>query len=162
MCHRPAEHKGILACAIAPLRTAQSSRAPVLRDGMVLTFGCCLYLLAGVLLGIPLHAAMTRSLQPSLRYRLIACTMLSLLAWQFVFYGVLSWMQPLLFRGDWIASGKYLPWWVAGVTPLIFGWTQLLPRVPVIAVHFRGLLRPTEPKSLSSSTRLVVEVVVFI
>ena len=49
-------------------------QAPVLRDGMVLTFGCCLYLVTGVLLGIPFHAAMTRFVEPSLRNRLIVCT----------------------------------------------------------------------------------------
>ncbi len=125
--------------ALALAETAP--HAPVLRDGMVLTFGCCLYLLTGVLLGIPLHAAMTRSAQPTLRNRLIVCTMLSLLAWQFVFYGVLSWMQPLLFRGDWIASGKYLPWWVAGVTHLIFGWTMALLAPMARYVPFR----PREP-----------------
>ncbi len=106
--------------------TEAAPHAPVLRDGMVLTFGCCLYLVTGVLFGIPFHAAMTRLVQPSLRNRLIVCTMFSLLVWQIVFYGLLGWLQPFLFRGDWITSGQHLPWWVAGVTHLLFGWTMAI------------------------------------
>ncbi len=116
---------------------------PVLRDGMILTFGCCLYLVTGILLGIPFHAAMTRFVQPSLRNRLIVCTILSLLVWLVVFYFLLSWLQPLLFRGDWITNGQHLPWWVAGTTHLLFGWTMALlapmaryvpfrPRIPAV------------------------------
>ena len=63
--------------ALALAETAP--HALVLRDGMVLTFGCCLYLVTGILLGIPFHAAMTQLVQPSLRNRLIVCTMFSLL-----------------------------------------------------------------------------------
>lgn len=100
--------------------------APVMRDGMVLSFGCCLYLVTGILFGILFHAAMTRFVQPSLGNRLIVCTILSLLVWQFLFYGVLSWLQPLLFQGNWITSGEHLPWWVAGATHLLFGWTMAL------------------------------------
>ncbi len=117
--------------------------APVMRDGMVLTFGCCLYLVTGILFGILFHAAMTRVVQPSLGNRLIVCTILSLLVWQFLFYGVLSWLQPLLFRGNWITDGEHLPWWVAGATHLLFGWTMALlapmaryvpyrPRLPAV------------------------------
>ena len=106
--------------------TEAAPHLPVLRDGMVLTFGCCLYLVTGMLLGIPFHAAMTRFVQPSLRNRLVVCTILSLLVWQVVFYFLLSWLQPLLFRGDWITNGEHLPWWVAGATHLIFGWTMAL------------------------------------
>ncbi len=117
--------------------TEAAPHAPVLRDGMVLTFGCCLYLVTGILLGIPFHAAMTRFVQPSLRNRLIVCTILSLLVWLVVFYFLLSWLQPLLFRGNWITSGQYLPWWVAGATHLLFGWTMALLAPMARYVPFR-------------------------
>lgn len=106
--------------------TEAAPHVPVLRDGMVLMFGCCLYLVTGILLGIPFHAALTRLVQPSLRNRFIVCTILSLLVWQVVFNFLLSWLQPLLFRGNWITSGEYLPWWVAAATHLLFGWTMAL------------------------------------
>ena len=110
---------------------------PVLRDGMVLTFGCCLYLVTGMLLGILYHAAMTRFVIPTLRNRLIVCTMLSLLIWQGVFYFLLSWLQPFLFQVDWITNNQYLPWWVAGATHLIFGWTMALLTPMARYVPFR-------------------------
>ncbi len=121
--------------ALALAEAAPNSH--VLRDGMVLTFGCCLYLVTGILFGILFHAAMTRVVQPSLRNRLIVCTMLSLLVWQVLFYGVLSWLQPLLFRGNWITSGEHLPWWVAGATHLLFGWTMALLAPMARYVPFR-------------------------
>jgi hypothetical protein len=48
-----------------------------------------------------------------------------------MFYGILSWLQPLLVEGDpgnWITSFKpvFLPWWVAAATHLVFGWTIAL------------------------------------
>lgn len=106
--------------------TEAAPHGPALRDGMVLTFGCCLYLVTGVALGIPFHAAMTRIVLPTLRNRLIVCTMLSLLVWQVFFNLLLSWLQPLLFQGNWITNSQYLPWWVAGATHLTFGWTIAL------------------------------------
>ncbi len=111
--------------------------APVLRDGMVLTFGCCLYLVTGILFGILFHAAMTRFVQPTLGNRLAISTILALLVWQVLFYGLLSWLQPLLFRGNWITSGEHLPWWVAGATHLIFGWTMALLAPMARYVPFR-------------------------
>ena len=109
------------------LALAESApHAPVMRDGMILTFGCCLYLVTGILFGILFHAAKTRFVQPTLGNRLVISTILALLVWQVLFYGLLSWLQPLLFRGNWITSNQHLPWWVAGATHLIFGWTMAL------------------------------------
>ena len=56
-------------------------------------------------------------------------TVVSLAIWAFNFYGILSWLQPLLIGGDpgnWITNPKYLPWWVAAATHLVFGWTIAL------------------------------------
>ena len=43
--------------------------------------------------------------------------------WIINFYVVLSWLQPMLFGGNWITDPKVLPVWVGLVTHLIFGWT---------------------------------------
>jgi hypothetical protein len=56
--------------------------------------------------------------------RLMACSILALLVWVVNFYGLLAWLQPLLFDGHWIA--ELIPWWVAASTHLIFGWTIAL------------------------------------
>lgn len=100
---------------------------PAVRDGMVLAFGCCLYLGTGMLIGMPFHVGLTR-LTPdgSVRNRLLVATGLSLAIWLIGFYGILSWLQPRLFGGNWITSGQHLPWWVAAATHLVFGWTMAL------------------------------------
>ncbi len=50
--------------------------------------------------------------------------MLSVGVWVVNFYGVLSWMQPLLIGGNWIV--EQIPVYVAAATHLVFGWTMLL------------------------------------
>ncbi len=42
------------------------------------------------------------------------------------FYGILLWLQPLLFGGHWITDSALLPWWVAALTHLVYGWTMAL------------------------------------
>jgi hypothetical protein len=43
-----------------------------------------------------------------------------------MFYGILSWLQPMLFDGRWIVDNTRLPWWVAAATHVVFGWTIAL------------------------------------
>jgi hypothetical protein len=66
-----------------------------------------------------------------LSVRLMACSILSLTLWVVNFYLLLSWLQPLLFGGRWIA--QLIPWWVAMITHLVFGWTvaALYPAVTI-------------------------------
>ena len=61
--------------------------------------------------------------------RLLVATIVSLAIWAVNFYGILSWLQPLLIGGDpgnWITNPAYLPWWVAAATHLVFGWSIAL------------------------------------
>ena len=99
-------------------------------DGVILAIGCCLYLGTGMLLGIPVYLALTRfAAKGGLIARLAVATVVSLAIWAFNFYAVLSWLQPLLVGGDpgnWITNPKFLPWWVAAATHLVFGWTIAL------------------------------------
>ena len=70
-------------------------------DGVILAFGCCLYLATGMLLGIPVYLALTRFAgKRGLLARLIVATVVSLAIWGFNFYAILSWLQPLLIGGD--------------------------------------------------------------
>jgi hypothetical protein len=94
-------------------------------SGLTLAIGCCLYLGTGMLLGIPFHLVLTRYFPTaSFLKRLGVVSVLALLVWVINFYAILSWLQPLLFGGNWIV--EQIPWWVAALTHLVFGWTMVL------------------------------------
>lgn len=93
-------------------------------SGIALAIGCCLYLATGMLLGIPYQLVLTRFAPRSFNGRFVLVTAMSLGLWLLNFYGILSWLQPLLFGGSWIV--EQIPWWVAACTHLVFGWTMLL------------------------------------
>ena len=96
-------------------------------DGMILAFGCCLFIATGMLLGMPLQLILSRFKgMESLTKRLAVASVLALGLWAFNFYAVLWWLQPLLFGGNWIVDTNFLPVWVAAGTHLVFGWTMAL------------------------------------
>src|SRR5262249_32554288 len=93
--------------------------------GLLLAIGCCLYLATGMLLGIPFQLVLTRWVpNASFAVRFGVVSALALAVWVVNFYGILSWLQPLLFGGAWIV--QEVPWWVGASTHLVFGWTMLL------------------------------------
>lgn len=108
------------------LLLADSARpAETISDGMILAFGCCLFVATGMLLGIPLQLVLSWfNGKAPLRKRLIIASGLGLGLWLFNFYAILSWLQPLLFDGNWIVDSHYLPLWVAAGTHLVFGWAM--------------------------------------
>jgi hypothetical protein len=92
-------------------------------SGVALAIGCCLYLATGSFLGVPFQLAQSW-LWPSasLTGRLVLASFLAIGIWLLNFYVILSWLQPLLFGGDWIV--ELIPWWVGMLTHLVFGWTM--------------------------------------
>jgi hypothetical protein len=96
-------------------------------NGVIIGIGCCLYLGTGMVLGIPVTMAISRFVpRGGLVMRIIVASVVSLLIWGINFYGILSWLQPLVVGGEpgnWITNPQYLPWWVAAATHLVFGWT---------------------------------------
>lgn len=95
--------------------------------GVALAVGCCLYLATGMLLGIPFQMAFARYMPRSpLMPRLALATAIGIAIWLINFYGILSWLQPLLFGGNWIVDPKLLPPWVAAATHLVFAWTMAI------------------------------------
>lgn len=118
-------------------------RALDINDGFALAGGCGLYLCTGALLGIPLHLMLSRYFARSSGIsRFIAITVASLGFWVVNFYLLLAWIQPALIGGNWIV--EMIPWWVAMMTHLSFGWMLLLvdrwgtfvpPTVPTIGGH---------------------------
>jgi hypothetical protein len=112
------------------LRLTEGQHAYAINDRVILAFGCCLYLFTGMLLGVPVNMALARFAgDGGVVKRLLVASVVSLLIWGIMFYGILSWLQPLLVEGDpgnWITNQAYLPWWVAAATHLVFGWTIAL------------------------------------
>lgn len=94
-------------------------------DGwLALTVGCCLYIGTGMVLGVPFHVLMgwlTRD--SSLVHRILVASALAVSMWLVHFYGILFWLQPMLFGGAWIV--ELIPWYVAAVTHLVYGWTMV-------------------------------------
>lgn len=96
-------------------------------DGLIIAFGCCLYLATGMILGVPFHVLLSRFAgTATVGRRLLLATGMALALWLINFYGILSWLQPLLCGGRWITDPAILPWWVAALTHLIYGWTMAL------------------------------------
>jgi hypothetical protein len=76
-------------------------------------------------LGIPFHLVLWRWFERTpFGTRFAAVSLMALALWLFNFYAVLSWLQPLLFGGNWIVTD--IPWYVGAATHLVFGWTMLL------------------------------------
>jgi len=94
-------------------------------NGLILSIGCCLYIATGMLYGMLFQIVLTRfTADSSLAVRFVVVSLLAIAVWLVNLYGVLSWLQPLLFGGRWIV--EQIPWWVAAITHLVFGWTMLL------------------------------------
>ncbi|MFO0914308.1 MAG: hypothetical protein U0795_15215 [Pirellulales bacterium] len=108
-------------------------------SGVTLAMGCCLYLATGMLLGIPFQLVLTRFAgeRSTLGWRLLVATIMGIALWLINFYGILNWLQPLLFGGNWIV--ELIPWWVAALTHLVFAWTMAI-------IFPLGLYKPYRPE----------------
>jgi hypothetical protein len=96
-----------------------------LNSGMLLGLGCLLYLVTGAIYGVILECAVAYFFPyAGVRGRLVLFSGLAIVIWAVNFYGILIWLQPVLFGGRWIV--ELIPWWVAAVTHLVFGWTMAL------------------------------------
>ena len=115
-----------------PLR----ERALASEDGFALSTGVLLYLATGMALGAGLHVIGQRFFPTApLGRRLLLATAAGLGLWIIGFYGLLSWLQPLLLGGDWIV--REVPALVAASTHLIFTWSLTL-------LAFIGRFEPPE------------------
>jgi hypothetical protein len=94
-------------------------------DGVILAIGCCLYLATGMLYGVLFQIVLSRFTEDmSWGGRFVVVSLLAITVWVVNYYGILNWLQPLLFGGNWIV--ERIPWWVAAITHLAFGWSMLL------------------------------------
>jgi len=98
---------------------------PELESEVALAIGCCLYIATGMLLGALFQIVLSRFADKGpVSKRIVIASVLALAVWIFNYYLLLSWLQPLLFGGNWIV--RLIPWWVAALTHLVFGWTMAL------------------------------------
>jgi len=112
--------------------------ALTLESDFTLAAAVCLYLLTGMVGGIPIHMILSRFFRDSSAgVRFAATTVMGLGVWLINFYGVLFWVQPALIGGNWIV--ERIPEWVAAATHLVFAWTML-------AVHRFGQFVPYETR----------------
>lgn len=96
-----------------------------LDSGMLLALGCLMYLATGMLYGMLFVVVLSYVLpNAGVGGRLVACSVLAIAVWGINFYGLIAWLQPLLLGGRWIVD--LVPWWVAALTHLVFGWTIAL------------------------------------
>ena len=103
----------------------EQALAPDFSSGIALAIGCCLYVGTGMVLGVPFQMIMAAYCpRGTLWQRLGVATIVGLLLWAINFYLVLSWLQPLLFNGNWITDPEILPPWVGAATHLVFAWTM--------------------------------------
>lgn len=115
-----------------PLRLIQvyltfplGARALEFEAGSLLALGCLMYLATGMLYGMVFVLVLSYLLpNAGLGGRLVACSVLAIAVWAVNFYGILWWLQPWLLNGRWIT--ELIPWWVAALTHLAFGWTIAL------------------------------------
>jgi hypothetical protein len=100
---------------------------PAFNDSLALAMGCVLYIATGMLLGIIFQVVLGKyAAKSGLPGRLACASAIAVVVWLVNFYGLISWLQPLLFDGNWIVDNAQLPWWVALATHLVFGWTMAL------------------------------------
>lgn len=92
---------------------------------LTLAVGCCLYLGTGMMFGMIFHLVLSRWFEhASFARQFLVVTVMGLSLWLVNYYGILSWLQPLLFGRAWIVEN--IPWWVAALTHLVFAWTMVL------------------------------------
>ena len=94
-------------------------------SGLTLAVGCSLYILTGMIYGVVFQMGLAKfTADASLKRRLIVASGFALVLWLVNFYVLLRYLQPLLLDGNWIV--ELVPWWVAALTHLVFGWTMAL------------------------------------
>ncbi len=96
-----------------------------MESGLALAIGCGLYLGTGMLLGIVFNILMTKFFSGApFKKQFVVATGIGIAMWLINYYGLLSWLQPMVFKGQWIV--QLIPWWVAALTHLVFTWTMQL------------------------------------
>ena len=91
---------------------------------VMLLIGIILYIFTGALYGVIFEVLMYRYFSKSSRMKRIGVAIaIGLGIWIINFYGIISWLEPLLFGGNWILTT--IPFWVAALTHILFALTMV-------------------------------------
>lgn len=89
-----------------------------------LVVGIILYIGTGACYGVIFEVIMAKYFKASSRMtRILAAITIGISIWLLNFYAILSWLQPMLFDGNWIIS--MIPFWVAALTHIVFALTMV-------------------------------------
>ena len=90
----------------------------------LLVVGVILYIGTGACYGVIFEVIMAKYFKESSRMsRILVAITIGISIWLINFYGILSWLQPMLFDGNWIIS--MIPFWVAALTHVVFALTMV-------------------------------------
>ena len=91
---------------------------------VALIIGIILYVVTGSFYGVVFEVIMAKYFKDSARMsRILAAVTIGISIWLVNFYGILSWLQPMLFGNSWIIS--QIPFWVAALTHIVFALTMV-------------------------------------
>ena len=91
---------------------------------VTLIIGIMLYIVTGAFYGIIFEIIIAKYFKHSKRtQRVFVAIGVGLGIWIINFYGILSWLQPMLFGGNWILN--MIPFWVAALTHIVFALTMV-------------------------------------
>lgn len=97
------------------------------KDAVVLIFAVGVHTLTGAVCGAPIHVIYSRFFMgQKLAARLVTGFILGIVMWLINFYGVLSWLQPLILGEETSYIVRNMPWWVALASHVAFTETMLI------------------------------------
>ncbi len=95
------------------------------QDGIAILLALILHSATGAVVGAPIHVIFSRFVVGlNLQKRVLAGVGLGIVMWLVNFYGILSWLQPMVSGGQQIINE--IPMWVAALTHICFTLTMLL------------------------------------
>jgi hypothetical protein len=95
------------------------------QDGIAILLALILHSATGAVVGAPIHVIFSRFVVGlNLQKRILAGIGLGIVMWLVNFYGILSWLQPMVSGGQQIINE--IPMWVAALTHICFTLTMLM------------------------------------
>lgn len=122
------------------------------RDAVVLAFAVGLHTSTGIACGTPIHVIYSRFFpRQSVFLRLVWGAVLGVLMWLVNFYGVLSWLQPLITGEETSYIVANTPWWVAALSHIAFASIVVL--LQPLALFDPSAYAGTRERTADATTR---------
>jgi hypothetical protein len=95
------------------------------QDGIAILLALILHSATGAVVGAPIHVVFSRFVAGmTVQKRIVAGVALGIAMWVINFYGILSWLQPMVSGGQHIIDE--IPIWVAALTHICFALTMMV------------------------------------